>query len=420
MKIMEEVLHGVFGLAVMLLVAFLLSEERRAIRWKTVAAALALQVVLAVFLLKLPGTQQVFMVLNSLVQALERSTTAGTAFVFGYLGGAEIPFEMSGNGAGTYLLAFRGLPIILVASALSSLFFYWGILPRIVRGFAWLLQKSIGVGGAEGLSAAANVFLGMVEAPLFVRPYLKDLSRGELFSLMTCGMATIAGTVMVLYASILTPVIPDALGNLLVASIISAPAAIALSRVMIPTPPDGVTDARLTAPSDAGSAMEAVTNGTLQGLNLLLNVIALLVVLVALVELVNICLGWIPAVYGEPITLQRLLGWAMAPVVWTIGIPWSECLTAGSLMGTKTVLNEFLAYLEMGRLGEGMLSPRSRMIMTYAMCGFANFGSLGIMIGGLGVMAPDRRKEIVRLGMKSIVAGTLATLMTGALIGCLF
>ena len=416
---MTAILHGVFGMAVMVGIALLFSEDRKSIQWKTVLSAIGLQVVLAVLLLKLPGTRQLFFLLNALVQALQQATESGTAFVFGYLGGGPAPFQPR-PGASTYILALRGLPIILVASALSSLLFYWRILPKVVRAFSWLLQRSIGVGGAEALAAAANVLLGMVEAPLFVRPYLDRISRGELFSLMTCGMATIAGTVMVLYASILGPVIPGAMGHLVVASIISAPAAIALARILIPTPAGQATGAAFTAPSEAGSAMEAVTNGTLQGLKLLLNVVAMLVVLVALVSLVNIALGVLPDAAGAPLTLERILGWVMAPLVWTIGVPWQESAAAGSLMGTKTVLNEFLAYLQMGGLAADVLSDRSRMVMTYAMCGFANPGSLGIMIGGLGAMAPGRRGEIVALGFKSILAGTLATAMTGALAGALW
>jgi CNT family concentrative nucleoside transporter len=416
---MIPILHGIFGMAAMAAVALVFSEDRKAIRWKTVAAALGLQVVLAVVLLKLPGTRQLFFLLNAMVQALQQATETGTSFVFGYLGGGAPPFPTR-PGASTYILALRGLPIILVASALSSLLFYWRLLPKVVHGFSWLLQRSIGVGGAEGLAASANVFLGMVEAPLFIRPYLTRLSRGELFSLMTCGMATIAGTVMVLYASILGPVIPDAMGHLLVASIISAPAAIAVARIVSPTPKGLSTGVQEVDAPEAGSAMEAITNGTLQGLTLLLNVVAMLVVLVALVALVNIGLGWLPEVGGQPLTLERILGWIMAPLVWAIGIPWSESAAAGSLMGTKTVLNEFLAYLQMEQLPAGALSERSRMVMTYAMCGFANPGSLGIMIGGLGAMAPERRAEIVALGFKSILAGTLATAMTGALVGALW
>ncbi|MFC1814758.1 NupC/NupG family nucleoside CNT transporter [Thermodesulfobacteriota bacterium] len=415
---MAAILHGGFGLLVLMGIAFAFSEMRKEISWKTVGYALILQLILAIVLLKLPLARQLFLVLNTFVYTLEKATQAGTKFVFGYLGGADPPFTSTTQSGSTYILAFRGLPLILLASALSSLLFYWRILPVVVNAFAWLLRRSLGVGGAEGLAAAANVFLGMVEAPVFIRPYLSSLSRGELFSLMTCGMATIAGTVMVLYASILKPVLPDAMGHLLIASIISAPAAIAIARIMVPTARFQQTEAVLAEPSSAGSVMEAITNGTLAGVKLLINIIAMLVVLVGLVALVNICLSWLPQVSNQPLTLQRILGWIMAPVVWLIGIPWDESVTAGSLMGTKTILNEFLAYLELGQLPAAALSPRSRLIMTYAMCGFANFGSVGIMIGGLGIMAPDRRAEIVALGLKSIVAGTLATLMTGAIVGC--
>jgi CNT family concentrative nucleoside transporter len=405
----------------MVLAAVAISENRREIVWKTVLAALGLQIIMALILLKLPGTRHIFLVLNTLVMALEKATRAGTSFVFGYLGGGALPFSPADAHSNTYILAFRGLPLALVASALSSLLFYWRILPLVVRGFSILLQRTLGISGSEGLVTAANVFLGMIEAPIFIRPYLSRLSRGELFAMMTCGMATIAGTVMVLYAGILSPVLPHALGHLLVASMISAPAAIAIARIMIPVPETEQTQAECTADtaSPANSAMEAITNGTLDGVKLLINIIAMLVVLVALVELVNLGLAWLPPAGEQPLTLQRILGWIMAPVVWLIGIPWDECVTAGSLMGTKTVLNELLAYLDLSRLPAGALSERSQLIMTYALCGFANFGSLGIMIGGLSILAPERRREIVELGMRSIVAGTLATLMTGAVVGCM-
>ncbi len=410
--------HGILGLAGLIAMAWIFSENRKAIAWKTVLAALTLQLVLALVLLKLPGSRQIFMVLNGLVFALEKATMEGTSFVFGYLGGASPPFAVDHAGS-AYILAFRGLPLILVVSALSALLFYWRILPAIVRAFSWLLKRSLGIGGAEGLAAAANVFVGMVESPLLIRPYLGELRRAELFSLMTCGMATIAGTVMVLYASILKEAVPDALGHLLVASIISAPAAIGIARIMVPNVSGDLTAAGVSAPTPAHSSMEAVTNGTIEGVKLLINVVAMLVVLVALVGLVNQGLSWLPAFLNEPLTLQRMLGWIMAPVAWLVGIPWNECFEAGSLMGTKTILNEFLAYLQMAGLSPEALSSRSRLIMTYAMCGFANFGSLGIMIGGLGAMAPERRSEIVSLGLKSIVAGTLATFMTGAIVGFL-
>ncbi len=412
-----QIAQGIFGLMVLMGVACLFSEERRKIPWKTVIYAVLLQLLLAVVLLKVAPSRHLFLFLNTLISSLEKALQEGTAMVFGYLGGAPLPF--ADNGGDSYILAFRGLPMVLLASALSSLLFYWRILPRIVRGFSWGLRRALGVGGAEGLANAANIFIGMVEAPLFIRPYILTLTKGELFSIMTCGMATIAGTVMVLYAGVLGPVIPDAMGHLLTASIISAPAAIALARIMVPTARGEETDADMVSPAPADSAMEAVTSGTLEGIKLIISIIAMLVVLVSLVGLVNIGLGLLPEIGGSPLTLQRMLGLVMSPVMWLMGIPWHECMTAGSLMGTKTVLNELLAYLEMAGLSPETLSDRTRLILTYAMCGFANPGSLGIMLGGLGAMAPDRRAEIVSLGARSILAGTLATCMTGTIVGIL-
>jgi CNT family concentrative nucleoside transporter len=300
-------------------------------------------------------------------------------------------------------------------SALSALLFHWRILPWLVRGFAWALRRTLGIGGALGLGSAANVFVGMVEAPLLVRPYLERLSRAELFALMTTGMATVAGTMMALYAAVLNPVLPGAMGHILTASLISAPAAVMLALILVP-PGTDVTEGQLATDQVDRSAMDAITRGTLDGLRLLANIVAMLVVLVALVHLLNQMLGLLPEVAGSAVSLQRLLGWLMAPLMWLIGIPWAEATTAGALMGTKTVLNEFLAYLDLAALPPDALSDRSRLILTYALCGFANFGSLGIMIGGLGAMAPSRRDEIVALGMKSILAGTLATCMTGAVV----
>ena len=289
-----------------------------------------------------------------------------------------------------------------------------------MRGFSWCLQRTLGVGGAVGVSAAANVFVGMIEAPLLIRPYLHQLSRAELFMVMTCGMATIAGTVMVLYATFISAIIPDAIGHILSASVISAPAAIMIASLMEPGDDTKTGGTMILPPSDIRSSMEAVTRGTTDEIALLLNVTAMLIVLVALVALVNMVLGLVPQFVGEPMSLQRIFGWGMAPVVWLIGIPWSEAPAAGALMGTKTILNGFIAYLQLAGLPQGVLSDRSRMIMTYALCSFANFASLGIMIGGLGTMAPERREEIVSLGLKSIVSGTLATLMTGAVVGIFF
>jgi len=286
----------------------------------------------------------------------------------------------------------------------------------VVRGFSWALQRTMRIGGAEGLGVAANIFVGMVESPLLIRPYLKDMTRSELFTVMTCGMATIAGTMLVLYASLLGGVIPDALGHILTASIISAPAAITIAKIMVPETGE-LTSGRLARADEYRSSMDAITKGTMSGIQLLLSVVAMIIVLVAFVQLVNIILGVFPDAGGRPITLQRLLGYAMAPVMWLAGIPWGEAATAGSLMGTKTILNELIAYVDLSNLPEGTLSERSRLILTYAMCGFANPGSLGIMIGGMGAMVPERREEIVALGFRSIVAGTIATCMTGVVAG---
>lgn len=411
-------LHSFIGFLALALLAWLFSEKRKDVALRTLLTGLGLQVCLALLLLKLPGTQQAFLWLNSAVQALEESTRAGTGFVFGYLGGARLPFVEKVPGA-SYILAFRGLPLVLVISALSSLLFYWRIIPVIVRAFSWVLRRTMGIGGVEGLGTAANVFVGMVESPLLVRPYLLKISRSELFTIMTSGMATIAGTVMVLYASILSKVIPGVMGHLLIASIISAPAAVTVSKLMVPETGDPSVG-EVEIPSEAHSSMDAITRGTLGGVRLLINIIAMLVVFVGLVHLLNLLLGILPDFFGRPITFQRLVGYVMAPVTWMMGIPWSEALITGELMGTKTVLNELLAYLKLAALPEGTLSERSRLIIIYAMCGFANFGSLGIMIGGMGAMARERRDEIVGLGIKAIVGGTIATCMTGALVGFIY
>jgi CNT family concentrative nucleoside transporter len=310
-------------------------------------------------------------------------------------------------------------------SVLTTLLFYWRILPPVVRGLAWVLERTLGIGGAVGLSTAANIFLGMVEAPLFIRPYLAQLTRSELFLVMTGGMAGIAGTVLVLYATLLAPLISDAGAHFVIASVLGAPAAILISLIMVPetidVKNDGTSaDPRLADDPDlhAASTMDAIVKGTTAGLELLLNIVAMLIVLVALVHLANSILGLLPDLNG-PITLQRLLGIVMAPVCWLMGLPWSQAVPAGSLMGTKTVLNELIAYVDFSRLGTDTLDPRSRLIMLYAMCGFANFGSLGIMVGGLGTMAPERRAEINSLGLKSIVSGTLTTCLMGAIVGVL-
>jgi concentrative nucleoside transporter, CNT family len=410
-------LHSLAGFILFHVIAWSMSENRRSVAWRTVLPGMVLTIVLAALFLKVPFIADLFRALNDMVGALERATAAGTSFVFGFLGGGALPFDEKYPGS-SFVLAFRALPLVLVISALSALLFYWRILPIVVRGFAWVLQRTMGIGGAEGVAAAANVFVGMVEAPLVVRPYIAKMSRSELFVLMTGGMATIAGTVMVLYASVLASAVPDALSHILIASVVATPAAIVVAVLMIPPASTRTTDP-VALPQEARSAMDAVTRGTMDGAVLLINIVAMLIVLVALVHLVNQGLGLFPAIDGAALTLERMLGWLMAPVVWAMGIPWHEAVVAGSLMGVKTVLNEFIAFIELAKLPAETLSPRSTLMMIYALCGFANLGSLGIMIGGLATMAPERRTEIVALGGKTLISGTLATLIAGSVVGVL-
>jgi concentrative nucleoside transporter, CNT family len=418
-------LQSAFGVVALLAIAWALGENRRAVSIRQAAIGLVVTLVTALLLIKVPLVAKAFGAINDAVNTIAAASRAGTSFVFGYLGGGALPFDLKVSGA-DFILAFQALPIILVMSVLTTLLFHWRILPPIVRGMAWLLERTLGVGGAVGLSTAANIFLGMVEAPLFIRPYLAQLTRSELFLVMTGGMAGIAGTVLVLYATLLAPLIPDAAAHFVIASVLGAPAAILVSLIMVPETSDKRTGGMLEDPRVAGdpdmhasSTMDAIVKGTMAGLELLLNIIAMLLVLVALVYLANAILGLLPEIAGAKISLQRLLGYLMAPVCWLLGVPWPQAITAGSLMGTKTVLNELIAYVDLSKLGSDTLDPRSRLIMLYAMCGFANFGSLGIMIGGLGTMAPERRDEINSLGLKSIVSGTLTTCLMGAIVGML-
>jgi CNT family concentrative nucleoside transporter len=412
-------LQSTLGILAILALAWLISENRRAVNWRQAAIALGVTLVLALVMLKVPKVEVVFALINDAVNAIATATRAGTSFVFGYVGGGPLPFEVK-EPAATFILGFQALPVVLVMSVLSSLLFYWGIMPPIVRGFSRLLEKTLDVGGAVGLSTAANIFVGQVEAPLFIRPYLAKLSRAEMFVVMTGGMAGIAGTVFVLYATILANAIPDAAGHIVVCSVLGAPAAILISFIMVPDPGERHTGGDLGEVEQvASSTMDAIVKGTGAGLELLLNIVAMLIVFIALVYLANAILGLLPDLFGAPITLQRMLGWVMAPICWLMGIPWAQAVTAGGLMGIKTILNELVAYLQLAALPADALDPRSRLIMLYAMCGFANFGSLGIMIAGLSTMCPEKRDEVVSLGLKSIVSGTLTTCLLGAIVGML-
>ncbi|MEQ8268174.1 MAG: nucleoside transporter C-terminal domain-containing protein [Parvibaculum sp.] len=416
-------LQSALGLAVITGLAWALSESRRAARahiLKDASVAIALQLGIALLLLKVPFARAALLSLNGVVDALTTATGAGSSFVFGYVGGGAAPFEVA-HPQNSFVLAFQALPLVLFMSALSALLWYWRVLPAVTRFFALLLRKTMGIGGAVGLASAANIFVGMVEAPLLIRPYLERLSRSELFAVMTVGLATVAGTVLFLYASIIAPVVPGSLGQIVTASLISLPAALLIARLMVPEEvgrvPTGVGDDVPVV--DYENSMDAVTRGTIDGLHLLLNIIAMLLVMVALVALVNILLALLPDIAGLPLTLQRLFGWAFAPLVWLMGVPWSEAPAAGQIMGIKTILNELLAYISLAGDDGAGLSERSRLIMVYALCGFANPASVGIMIGGLTAIAPARRSEIVELAPRALVSGTLATSMTGAVIGLL-
>ncbi len=420
-------MQAFIGIPIFILLAVLCSERRRLPNWKLLAVGLGLQFTFAFLVFRFDLLQQALSGINQAVSAVASATESGTLFVFGYLGGdpanVSYPFEV-GDAGSTVILAFRILPLILIFTVLSAILWHYRVLPTIIRGFAFILQRSLGVGGAIGFCAAANIFVGMVEAPALIRPYIKALTRSELFVLMSVGMATIAGTVMVLYAVVLAPIVDNALGHILTASVISAPAAIMLALIMVPptlniSDNDSKEQVKNLGPT-YHNVMDAIAKGTADGVALMVNVGAMLLVLTALVALFNSILALLPSFGGDEMTIQRILGYLFAPVVWLMGIPWIEAQAAGSLMGIKTTLNEFIAFIAMTSLPEGSLSDRSTIIMTYAICGFANFGSLGIMIAGLSGMCKERAKEIVSLAPQSIVSGTLATCMTGAIAGLLY
>ena len=408
-------LHAVLGLGGLLLLAYSCSEDRGRIRWRTVGSGVGLQIVFALVLIGLPGTNRVMFWLSDAANGLHAATLVGTQFLFGYLGGGAPAFAETHPGA-SFILAFQALPLVLTISALASLLFYWGVLQRVTAAFAWLLRRSMGISGPLALGAAVHVFVGMIEAPLLVRPYLGRMQRGELFALMTCGMAGVAGTVMIIYASFLSPLVPNALGNILIASVISTPAGLAVAALMVPFDA-AYRPGSLVVEDRAVSSLDALVKGTMDGVPILAAIIAVLLVTVALVTLANMTLGLLPDWGGSALTLQRLFAVPFRPVMWLIGVPWAETGAAAALMATKTVLNEFVAYLNFSQMPADAFSPRSRMILTYALCGFANFGSLGIMIGGLGAMLPARRPEIAGLGLRTILSGTIATCMSGAVAG---
>ncbi|MFO1238199.1 MAG: nucleoside transporter C-terminal domain-containing protein [Alphaproteobacteria bacterium] len=408
-------LQSAFGICVILALAWALSERKREFPWRVVAAGVATQIVLAAIFLNIPIVRDGLLALNVVVEAIQIATKAGTSFVFGYLGGADAPFTVTNPGAmGNF--AFQILPSLMVIGALSALAWHWRVLPAVVSAMSWALRRTLGIGGAVGVSCGANVFLGTIESPLLIKPYLERLTRSELFIVFTCGMANAAGTILVFYSIILKPVVGEAaLGHIIIASLLSLPASIIIAMVMIP--------GKETTPADAGighsynGTMDAVARGTTDGLAMFLQIIAMLVVVIALVALANYMLSALGDVWGAPLTFERMAGWAFAPIAWCIGVPWDEALDAGRLLGLKFILNEVVAYLQQASLPADALSARTDLMMLYALCGFANFSSVGITIAGVTVLAPNRRKEIVQLAQRSLISGTLSSLMVGATIG---
>jgi len=413
-------LRGVIGIAVLLGLASAVSENRRGLpTWKWIAGALLMQGLLAVLIVRVPIVWEAVGLVNNAVSAVEAATLKGSSYMFGYLGGAELPFALKPGAQPPLVIAFQILPLVIVFSALSALLWHWGVLRWLVNGLSFLLRRSLGVSGPVGLAGGAALFLGVVETPLVTRAYFARVSRAELFQLMVLAMATISGALLVLYATTLRAVVPDAVGHLIAASLVSIPAALLVARLMVP-PTDDDTATEMDK-EDPGlrydSSIDAITRGTADGLQLFLSVIAVIITVFALVALVDGMLAALPYIEGAPLSLKRLMGWALAPLMWLIGVPWGEAQAAGGLMGTKAVLNEYVAYLELAALPAGTLGPRAMLIVTYALCGVANLASVGLLVSTVGTLAPERRAEAASLGMKSWIAGNLASAMTGAWIG---
>jgi concentrative nucleoside transporter, CNT family len=414
--------RSLLAVVFILALCWLLSERKRQFPLLLMIGSLAVQAGLVALLFAIPNTQPLLSGITGAVDGLAAATARGTQFVFGYLGGGDQPYvQQQAGGPPPFLFGFQVLPLILVISALSAVLWHWGILKWIIRGFGFVFEKSMGLGGASATAVAANIFMGMVESPIVIKAYLEKLSRSEIFLMMVVGLGTVAGSTMVAYALMLAPTLPNAAGHVLVASIISAPAAILLARVMIPEKPgEGASAADYNASLKYESTMDAITKGVDDGVFVCVKVAATLIVFIAFVALVNSFLGLAPPVQGEALTLERVLGWVFAPLAWLIGVPWEEAQKAGYLLGVKMFLTEFVAYIQLGAIPAEELSERSRMILTYALCGFANVGSVGIMVGGMtALFPPERRSEILQLAWKALLPGFLTTCMTAAIVAAM-
>ncbi len=409
--------QGLIGISFLLMLAWALSEDRKTRPgWRWIVGAVLLQIALALAVTRIPLIWTIVGFANQAVTAIEKATLVGSSYMFGYTGGAPIPFVMKPGENSPVIIAFQILPLIITFSALSALFWHWGILRAMVRGLSWALRRTLGVSGVVGLGGGATMFLGVVESPLVLRAWFDRMSRAELFTIMVMIMATISGAILILYATTLSDTVPNAVGHMIVASLISLPAAVLIARLMVPG--DGSASAEDVQPELAyESSMDAVIRGTMEGVQLVLAVIGVIIVVFALVSLVDQMLAWLPLIDGQPLTLKRAFGWLFAPLMWTIGIPWDQAPAAGALMGTKSILNEYVAYLDLAAIPAGTLDARSTLIMTYALCGFANLASVGLLVSTIGTLAPARRSEVSALGMKSWVAGNMTSAMTAAVIG---
>lgn len=413
--------RAIIGALLIVALCWGLSENRKVFPWRLALGAMAVQAVLVLLLFGLPAAQGVLTAINGAVDGLAAATAQGTQLVFGYLGGGSQPYAPAAPDAPPpFVFAFQVLPLILVISALSAVLWHWGVLKSVVRGFGYLFEKSMGLGGASALATAANIFMGMVESPIVIKGYLDKLSRSELFLMMVVGLATVAGSTMVAYATMLSPTLPNAAGHVLVASIITAPAGILLARIIIPEVPGAYAEGiDYSSALKYESTMDAITKGVQDGMMVVVNVGAFLLVFVAFVAIANGLLSMVGDVGGSALTLQRMFGWLFSPLAWIIGVPWDEAQKAGGLFGTKLFLTEFVAFIELGAIPQTEMTERTRMIMTYALCGFANVGSVGIMTGGMTVLMPERRSEILSLAWKALIPGFLATCLSATILAAL-
>ena len=411
------ILQICIGFIGLVLIAIPFSSNRKIINYRHILSAIAFQLFLAFILIKVPVITNLFSYLADAVAALQIATGKGTEFVFGYLGGGALPFDLAQKGS-ALIFAFSILPFIIVMSSITAALWYWGILPFIVNIFSKICQKLFNIGGPIGLGAAANVIVGQVEAPLLIRPYLTKLSNKELLILMTAGMSTVAGSIMVALVSMLQIQFSDLnlIQHFLTASILSVPAAILYANILMPS--NEITDFEGDeTPKIYENTMDAITRGTRDGTDIAIGVGSILIVFIALVYLVDSILG-IFSIGNQALSLQMILGYIFAPIAWLMGIPWDEAIVSGKLLGIKTALNEFVAYAELANLQEGLISDKTKLITLYGLCGFANFSSVGILVSGISAMSPERKPDLIKVSLKALIGATLASCMTGTVIAC--